>query len=161
MERISKQSVETSTRFYEKQIKEMEEKVEDQKAEDGDELFLRSYKEKVKKEEWKFVGYGPYMRRVKKSRIPPALFLRAAVAAVRPFTYKDLVKEIVLTRHAILDCEIKLELNHLGEFKMPLRRCLTLPVMSHLVGPEVCNSNPALLYVGNVTETIMGTGVWH
>ncbi|KAK6934145.1 hypothetical protein RJ641_034300 [Dillenia turbinata] len=104
MERIAKQSVETSTRFYEKQIKEMEEKVEDQKAEDGDELFLRSNRQKVKKEEWKFVGYGPYRRRVKKSRIPPALFFRAAV---RPFTYKDLVKEIVLTRHGILDGEIK------------------------------------------------------
>lgn len=49
-------------------------------------------------------GEGQQRRtRVKKSRIPPELFLRAAV---RPFDYRNLVKEIVLLRHAILDKEI-------------------------------------------------------
>ena len=48
-------------------------------------------------------GVGPWRKRNKKSKIPPELFLRAVV---RPFTYRNLVKEIVLTRHAILDGEI-------------------------------------------------------
>lgn len=38
-----------------------------------------------------------------KSEEPPGLFLRAAV---RPFTYRNLVKEIVLMRHHIIDGEI-------------------------------------------------------
>lgn len=44
-------------------------------------------------------------RKVERSRIPPELFLRAAV---RPFTYRNLVKEIVLMRHAIIDGDITL-----------------------------------------------------
>ncbi|OMO74743.1 hypothetical protein CCACVL1_16478 [Corchorus capsularis] len=71
--------------------------------EDGDETFLRGKRAKVKPEEWKYAGIGPWRRRIRKSRIPPELFLRAAV---RPFTYRNLVKEIVLTRHAIVEGEI-------------------------------------------------------
>ncbi|KAG6403845.1 hypothetical protein SASPL_136078 [Salvia splendens] len=60
-------------------------------------------KSKVSQEEWKRLGYGPYRKKAKKSRVPPGLFLRAAI---RPFTYRNLVKEIVLTRFAILEGEV-------------------------------------------------------
>ncbi|KAM6550330.1 hypothetical protein CsatB_000138 [Cannabis sativa] len=70
---------------------------------DGDEIEMRGKRAKVSPEEWKIVGIGPWRKRIKKSRIPPELFLRAAV---RPFTYRNLVKEIVLTRHGILDGDI-------------------------------------------------------
>jgi hypothetical protein len=90
-----------SDKFYEKQLKALEER---EKGEiEGDELEMRGKKAKVKPEEWKTVGYGRWMKKIKKSRIPPELFLRAAV---RPFVYRNLVKEIVLTRHAILEGEI-------------------------------------------------------
>ncbi|CAL5403077.1 unnamed protein product [Camellia sinensis] len=103
MESIAKRSLEMSTKLYEKQLRTMEESRKKVTPEDGDELAMRGTRAKVSPKEWKQVGYGPYRRRVKKSRIPPELFLRAAV---RPFTYKNLVKEIVLTRHALLDGEI-------------------------------------------------------
>lgn len=70
---------------------------------DGDETSLRGKRPKVGQEEWKYIGVGPWRKRIKKSKIPPELFLRSVV---RPFTYRNLVKEIVLTRHAILDGEI-------------------------------------------------------
>lgn len=73
-------------------------------GEDGDELAMRGKRAKVSPREWKIVGIGPWRKRIKKSRIPPELFLKAAV---RPFTYRNLVKEIVLTRHAILDGSIR------------------------------------------------------
>ncbi|KAK3016986.1 hypothetical protein RJ639_005351 [Escallonia herrerae] len=81
----------------------MEEKGRGGTPEDGDEMLMRRSKPKIAVEEWKQVGYNPRGKKVKKSRIPPELFLRAAV---RPFTYKNLVKEIVLMRHAILEGEI-------------------------------------------------------
>ncbi|ESQ48486.1 hypothetical protein EUTSA_v10022322mg, partial [Eutrema salsugineum] len=101
MEKLAEMSMVVSDRFYEKQLKAMEEKEKGEIA--GDELEMRGKKAKVKPEEWKTVGYGRWMKKIKKSRIPPELFLRAAV---RPFVYRNLVKEIVLTRHAILEGEI-------------------------------------------------------
>ncbi|XP_052178369.1 uncharacterized protein LOC127792076 [Diospyros lotus] len=103
MEGIAKRSVEMSTKMYKKQLRTMEENGESPASEDGDELAIRGNRAKVSPKEWKVVGYGPFRKRIKKSRIPPELFLRAAV---RPFTYRNLVKEIVLTRHAILEGEI-------------------------------------------------------
>jgi hypothetical protein len=41
---------------------------------DGDETAVRGKQPKVSAEEWKLAG-----KRIKKSRIPPQLFLRAAV----------------------------------------------------------------------------------
>ncbi|KAK2985489.1 hypothetical protein RJ640_004340 [Escallonia rubra] len=103
MESLAKRSVQRSTKYYEKQSRAMEEKGRGGTSEDGDEMVMRRSKPKLAAEEWKQVGYNPRGKRVKKSRIPPELFLRAAV---RPFTYKNLVKEIVLMRHAILEGEI-------------------------------------------------------
>ncbi|KFK38840.1 hypothetical protein AALP_AA3G167100 [Arabis alpina] len=101
MEKLAEMSMVVSDKFYEKQLKAME---ENEKGDiGGDELEMRGKKAKVKPEEWKTVGYGRWMKKIKKSRIPPELFLRAAV---RPFVYRNLVKEIVLTRHAILEGEI-------------------------------------------------------
>lgn len=102
MEALAKRSVEMSTKTYENQMREGETR-EMASPEEGDELAMRGKRAKVSPKEWKILGYGPYRRKVRKSRIPPGVFLRAAV---RPFTYKNLVKEIVLTRHAILDGEI-------------------------------------------------------
>ncbi|GAB2284386.1 hypothetical protein Dimus_018840 [Dionaea muscipula] len=111
MENLVRRSVERSTEFYEKQLRIIEEAQDDAGGGasedgdgDGDETALRGKTAKVSPEEWKRVGYGPWRKRIKKSKIPPELFLRAAV---RPFTYRNLVKEIVLLRHAILDGEIQ------------------------------------------------------
>ncbi|KAK9204152.1 hypothetical protein WN943_014410 [Citrus x changshan-huyou] len=103
MEMLAKRSVETSTVFYKKQLELMKSKEKKNVAEDGDETALRGKRAKVTPEEWKIAGFGPWRKRMKKSKIPPELFLRSAV---RPFTYRNLVKEIVLTRHAILDGDI-------------------------------------------------------
>lgn len=102
MEGLAKQSVKLTTKIYEK-MKAREEQGKKKTREDGDENAMRYSKAKVGPEEWKQIGYGRRMRRVKKSRVPPGQFLRAAV---RPFTYKNLVKEIVLTRHALVAGEI-------------------------------------------------------
>ncbi|KAH6780882.1 hypothetical protein C2S52_012119 [Perilla frutescens var. hirtella] len=99
MEKLVEKSAEASDEYYESQMT----KEGQESAGDGDELEMHGKRAKVSREEWKRLGYGPYRKRVKKSKIPPGLFLRAAV---RPFTYRNLVKEIVLTRHAILEGEI-------------------------------------------------------
>ncbi|XP_007021788.2 PREDICTED: uncharacterized protein LOC18594233 [Theobroma cacao] len=103
MEKLAKRSVEMTTEFYKKQLGVMEADKKKKIMEDGDETALRGKRATVRPEEWKYAGIGPWRRRIKKSKIPPELFLRAAV---RPFTYRNLVKEIVLTRHAILEGEI-------------------------------------------------------
>ncbi|KAJ0103322.1 hypothetical protein Patl1_04849 [Pistacia atlantica] len=103
MELLARRSVETSTKMYKKQMESTEAMEKENIVEDGDETALWGKRAKVSPEEWKNVGLGQNRRRIKKSRIPPKLFLPAAV---RPFTYRNLVKEIVLTRHAILDGEI-------------------------------------------------------
>lgn len=103
MESLARMIVERSTEIYEKQMRSMEQAQGAGASEDGDETEMRGKKAKVSPEEWKRAGYGPWRKRIKKSKIPPGLFLKAAV---RPFTYRNLVKEIVLLRHAILDGEI-------------------------------------------------------
>ncbi|PPR81394.1 hypothetical protein GOBAR_AA39318 [Gossypium barbadense] len=102
MEKIVKRSVEVTTELYNKQLAMLADRKE-RIMEDGDETELRGKRAKVRPEEWKRAGIGRWNKRIKKSKIPPELFLRAAV---RPFTYRNLVKEIVLTRHAILEGEI-------------------------------------------------------
>lgn len=100
MEKLVEKTAEVSDEYYESQMMKKERR---ESAGDGDELEMHGKRAKVNREEWKRLGYGPYRKRVKKSKIPPGLFLRAAV---RPFTYRNLVKEIVLTRHAIIEGEI-------------------------------------------------------
>ncbi|KAA0066766.1 uncharacterized protein E5676_scaffold384G00980 [Cucumis melo var. makuwa] len=100
LEKLFKRSGEMADELYEK------ENVGRRRAtamKDGDEMEMRGKRPKVKAEEWEYIGYGPWRKKIKKSQIPPELFLRSTV---RPFTYRNLVKEIVLTRHAILDGEI-------------------------------------------------------
>ncbi|XP_077235388.1 uncharacterized protein LOC143877287 [Tasmannia lanceolata] len=102
MENLVKKSVETTTKFYKEQLREMDQQ---QRDVSGNEVNGNLMKRKVKQQsrnEWKGLSHGP-RRRVKRSKIPPELFLRAAV---RPFTYRNLVKEIVLLRHAIIDGEV-------------------------------------------------------
>lgn len=107
MENIAKRSMEASNKMYSKHLEVIEEgRGRGNDDDDRDELALRSDRAKVNQEEWRRIGYGPFRKKIKKSRIPPGLFLRAAV---RPFTYKNLVKEIVLTRHAILEGEIRMK----------------------------------------------------
>ncbi|ESW13846.1 hypothetical protein PHAVU_008G231100 [Phaseolus vulgaris] len=103
MENLAKKALEANRKLDKKQS--VMHKVEEETApsEDGDETALRGKRAKVSPEEWKYIGIGKWRKRIKRSRIPPELFLRAVV---RPFTYRNLVKEIVLTRHAILDGEI-------------------------------------------------------
>ncbi|KAA8526756.1 hypothetical protein F0562_009015 [Nyssa sinensis] len=103
MESLAKRSVEMTTELYKQQSNSTEDQGKKGTSEDGNEMAMRRSRPRVSAEEWKHFGYGPYRKRIKKSKIPPELFLRAAV---RPFTYKNLVKEIVLTRHAILEGEI-------------------------------------------------------
>ncbi|XP_043716859.1 uncharacterized protein LOC122664897 [Telopea speciosissima] len=107
MENLVKQSVEVSTEFYKKQLRALEEQRKEEEERSGEveteKTTERLGRVKVSEEEWKYLGYGPWRKRVKKSKIPPEQFLRVAV---RPFTYRNLVKEIVLTRHGILDGEI-------------------------------------------------------
>ncbi|CAJ1970930.1 unnamed protein product [Sphenostylis stenocarpa] len=102
MENLAKKALETSKKLEKKQSK-MNKIEETAQSVDGDETALRGKRAKVSPEEWKHIGVGKWRKKIKKSRIPPELFLRAVV---RPFTYRNLVKEIVLTRHAILDGEI-------------------------------------------------------
>ncbi|PWA93289.1 hypothetical protein CTI12_AA067210 [Artemisia annua] len=102
MEVVARRSAHMTTKVYEKQSQLMKDRKKETK-EDEDEPILRRGRPKISPEEWKQLGYGPRMKKIQKSRIPPGQFLRAAV---RPFLYKNLVKEIVLTRHAIVEGEI-------------------------------------------------------
>nr|GFD31755.1 hypothetical protein [Tanacetum cinerariifolium] len=71
---------------------------------EDDKYWEEEFKKAVNSsEEMEVVARRSAHMATKKSRIPPGQFLRAAV---RPFTYKNLVKEIVLTRHAIVEGEI-------------------------------------------------------
>ncbi|KAJ8543010.1 hypothetical protein K7X08_005533 [Anisodus acutangulus] len=102
MEKFAKKYMEMTTKFYEKHIDAMEER-EKEVEDGGDELAMRGVRAKVSPKEWENLGFGPFRRKLKKGKMPPELFMRAAV---RSFTYKNLVKEIVLTRYAILEGEI-------------------------------------------------------
>ncbi|KAL5710535.1 hypothetical protein ACHQM5_021084 [Ranunculus cassubicifolius] len=111
MESLVTRSVKASTELYKRQLKEMEEgekESEEMEKDQNAEVEVMSSDERIRpklnKDEWDYVGYGrKRKRKVRKNRIPAALFLPAAV---RPFTYKNLVKEIVLMRHAIIDGDI-------------------------------------------------------
>lgn len=103
MENLAKKTLEFNKKLSKKQFMMNKEEEETAHSVDGDETDLRGKQAKVSQEEWKYIGVGPWRKKIKKSKIPPELFLRAVV---RPFTYRNLVKEIVLTRHAILDGEI-------------------------------------------------------
>ncbi|KAF5728286.1 hypothetical protein HS088_TW21G00431 [Tripterygium wilfordii] len=103
MENLARRSIERNSELFKKQMESMQGQENDKDADDGDETAMRGVRAKVSPQEWKTIGVGPWRKRIKKSRIPPELFL---AAAVRPFTYRNLVKEIVLTRHAILDGDI-------------------------------------------------------
>ncbi|XP_076917415.1 uncharacterized protein LOC143577473 [Bidens hawaiensis] len=107
MEVIARRSVKMTAKLYDKhsQMMEQKQRTKEKKEEESDEgdLEMRRGWAKISQDEWKQLGYGPRMKKIKKSRIPPGQFLRAAV---RPFLYKNLVKEIVLTRHAIIEGEI-------------------------------------------------------
>lgn len=112
MESFVTRSVEKTTAYYKQQMKAMEEEKEEklgrlsemtERKQDKVENSSESRKTKMKQEEWKIVGSGPNRRKIKKSRIPPELFVRAAV---RPFSYRNLVKEIVLMRHGIIDGDL-------------------------------------------------------
>ncbi|CAM8992238.1 unnamed protein product [Rhodiola kirilowii] len=108
MEQLAKKAVQRASKRadkrFEKQTKMVSQMEKSRNDDDGDELAMRGKKAKITPEEWKGAGYGPFRRRIQKSKAPPGQFLRAAI---RPFTYRNLVKEIVLMRHAILDGEIK------------------------------------------------------
>lgn len=96
MEKLVERSVKTSTEFYKRQM-EQEEMMREKAMENAvavEERKREEDRERKREEERK--------QRVK-SKIPPGLFLKAAV---RPFTYQNLVKEIVLMRHAIIDGDI-------------------------------------------------------
>ncbi|XP_040378876.1 uncharacterized protein LOC102717792 [Oryza brachyantha] len=101
MEKLVKTSIEASNEYNRRQAeqeKEMEWKMarlntmvmEQEQTEDEDE----------QQESSKSRGAN---EKGKKGKAPPGSFLRAAV---RPFTYRNLVKEIVLMRHFIVDGEI-------------------------------------------------------
>ncbi|KAK4277894.1 hypothetical protein QN277_015817 [Acacia crassicarpa] len=103
MEKLAKESLEFTSKLYKEHSMTGEGEGEQKQSSNGDETALRGKWAKVSPDEWKYAGIGPWRKKVKKSKLPPELFLRAAV---RPFTYRSLVKEIVLTRHAILDGDI-------------------------------------------------------
>ncbi|RVW43013.1 hypothetical protein CK203_090072 [Vitis vinifera] len=101
MENLARRSVERSTELYKSQMKAMEEGKA--KAKEVEEDEMRGKRPKSESTRVEVCRVWSMEEEDKKSKIPPELFLRAAV---RPFTYQSLVKEIVLTRHAILDGEI-------------------------------------------------------
>ncbi|KAF3796168.1 hypothetical protein EJ110_NYTH03203 [Nymphaea thermarum] len=107
MESLVKKSMEVKSEFYKRQMEWINDnsKLEKQNAVEQKEIATaKTLEAKKSVPEWEHEGYG--RRKVKKSKIPPELFLRAAV---RPFTYKNLLKEIVLMRHAIIDQEVSVK----------------------------------------------------
>ncbi|WOK99705.1 hypothetical protein Cni_G08417 [Canna indica] len=110
MEKLVKRSIKLSNRHYNNQMLEMQQRkemsdVDDQSTVDDEstaDVSLEDDKEEWIEEEVNNAGYAAPKRTVR-SKIPPELFLRASV---RPFTYRNLVKEVVLMRHAIIDGDI-------------------------------------------------------
>ncbi|KAK9127452.1 hypothetical protein Syun_016249 [Stephania yunnanensis] len=102
MEKLARRSVEATTELYKRQLKAMKEE-DEMDLEDTRENLRGRSRQKASRDGWRYIGRGPRRRKIKRSKIPPELFLRAAV---RPFTYRNLVKEIVLLRHAIVDGEV-------------------------------------------------------
>ncbi|XP_078442031.1 uncharacterized protein LOC144711823 [Wolffia australiana] len=94
MEGLVQKSIEVSNQVYEKQ------RLEEEEAMEGPSGFSPAAPAEMVDVK---ADYGGRRGTRRRTRIPPELFLRAAV---RPFTYRNLVKEIVLLRHAIVDNEI-------------------------------------------------------
>ncbi|KAL4188044.1 hypothetical protein AMTRI_Chr09g21900 [Amborella trichopoda] len=95
MENLVRRSVEASTELYKRQLRARNQMKKETEELGQEEERIRP---KPSREEWEHIGYDT--RRIRKRKIPPELFLRAAV---RPFTYRNLLKEIVLMRHAIVE----------------------------------------------------------
>ncbi|EHA8589056.1 hypothetical protein COCNU_scaffold007826G000050 [Cocos nucifera] len=101
MEKFVKKSVEISDELYERQM--MEELRMKERMKDGNPRTAVLDQEE-RNEESESEGDEDPKEGGSKSKKPSGLFLRAAV---RPFTYRNLVKEIVLMRHGIIDGDIK------------------------------------------------------
>lgn len=97
MEKYVERSVKNSTEYYKRQMEEAERAREESM---GGGVTVEEMEREVERE--REIEKEKEKGRMK-SKIPPGLFLRAAV---RPFTYRNLVKEIVLMRHAIVDGDI-------------------------------------------------------
>ncbi|KAH7666604.1 hypothetical protein IHE45_12G006900 [Dioscorea alata] len=117
MEKLVTKSLEISTKLYSSQMDQEQDMranevgnrssvkvdLEESRAEQENAGCKGSADLDESREEWENVRYKGGRMKAKRSRVPPELFLRAAV---RPFTYRNLVKEIVLTRHAIVEGDI-------------------------------------------------------
>lgn len=117
MEKLVTKSLEISTKLYSSQMDQEQDMranevgnrssvsvdLEESRAEQENAGYKGSADLDESREEWENVRYKGGRMKAKRSRVPPELFLRAAV---RPFTYRNLVKEIVLTRHAIVEGDI-------------------------------------------------------
>ncbi|XP_010910293.1 uncharacterized protein [Elaeis guineensis] len=101
MENFVKKSIEISDELYERQM--MEEQRMKERMKDGN-LRTAVLDQEERNEEFDSEGDEDPKEGGSKSKKPSGLFLRAAV---RPFTYRNLVKEIVLMRHGIIDGDIK------------------------------------------------------
>ncbi|KAJ4806793.1 hypothetical protein LUZ62_019359 [Rhynchospora pubera] len=99
MEKLVERSVKASTDYYKRQIEEEE------RMRGEEELGSTVAVEEMRREEERARERERERKEKKKlkSDVPPGLFMKAAV---RPFTYRNLVKEIVLMRHAIVDGDI-------------------------------------------------------
>ncbi|KAH0469958.1 hypothetical protein IEQ34_001516 [Dendrobium chrysotoxum] len=103
MEELVKKRLEASDKHFKKQMEEESQKEEE--SHESSQIDVDAELEQIKAE-WKREEFKWAKRKVKKGKLPPELFLKSAV---RPFTYRNLVKEIVLMRHAILDGDISLK----------------------------------------------------
>ncbi|XP_020589450.1 uncharacterized protein LOC110030850 isoform X2 [Phalaenopsis equestris] len=103
MEEMVKKRLDASEKSYKRKMEEasMKEDENYESIQSNVNAELEQIKAEWKKEEFKWAK-----RKVKKGKLPPELFLKSAV---RPFTYRNLVKEIVLMRHAIIDGDISLK----------------------------------------------------
>ncbi|KAK8961227.1 hypothetical protein KSP40_PGU017790 [Platanthera guangdongensis] len=104
MEDLVKKRMERSDKYYKQAMEEEERRKEGGKYE-ANETDVNAELEEIKAE-WKREEFKWAKRNVKGSKLPPEVFLKSAV---RPFTYRNLVKEIVLMRHAIIDKDIGLK----------------------------------------------------
>lgn len=103
MEKLVKTRVEKSYEYNKRQMQQQK----DMESQMGTSNTMIMQQEQAKEDEVKLVQQESARSRSALVRVkrepPPGLFLRAAV---RPFTYRNLVKEIVLMRHQIIDGEI-------------------------------------------------------
>ncbi|XP_048558123.1 uncharacterized protein LOC125538862 [Triticum urartu] len=103
MEKLVKNRVEKSYEYNKRQMQQQK----DMESQMGTSNTMIMQQEQAEEDEVKLVQQESARSRSALVRVkrepPPGLFLRAAV---RPFTYRNLVKEIVLMRHQIIDGEI-------------------------------------------------------